>query len=187
MIMAKLDEYGFAHNTVLVFMSDNGGDPTETINAPLRGAKSQTYEGGIREPLIIRWPDEVAAGSVTSVPVSTVDFYPTFCELAGAKSSQLVDGVSMVPVLHGAKELSRDALFWYYPLEKPHHLGGRSSGAVRQGDFKLIEFYDAGEIELYNLKDDLGESKNLATDHPGKAAELRQLLDNWRREVTAGQ
>jgi arylsulfatase A-like enzyme len=185
MMLAKLKECGIDDNTLFIFMSDNGGEHKVTTNAPLRGAKSQTYEGGIREPLIARWPGSIKGGSVCQAAVSTIDFYPTFLELTGAKSEQFVDGVSIVPLLRQTGDIPERPLFWHYPLEKPHFLGGRSSGAVRLGDFKLIEFYDTGELELYNLKDDLGETKNLAEDAPEKVVELRTLLANWRKEVGA--
>jgi len=184
-IAAALTQCGIAENTVVVFMSDNGGDPKVTSNAPLRGVKSQLYEGGIREPMIVSWPAHVTPGSTCDVPVSTVDFYPTLLEMAGAapKAEQTMDGENLVPLLTGMGTLERDALFWHYPIAKPHFLGGRSSGAIRKGDLKLIEFYDTGEVELYDLAKDLGETINLASKLPEEAKELRQGLDDWRQAV----
>ena len=188
MIMAKLDELGIAGNTVLIFTSDNGGEDRVTSNAPLRAGKSTLYEGGIREPLIVRWPPVVKAGCVCKAAMSTVDFYPTFLEIAGfrAERGQVLDGVSLLPLLKGKKtKLKRDTLYWHYPLAKPHFLGGKSTGAIRNGDWKLIEFFDDDRIELYNLADDVSEKNNLAEKMASKANELRKRLAKWREEVGA--
>jgi len=186
-IVDALDTCGLADNTVVVFMSDNGGEHHVTSNAPLRGAKSQLYEGGIRVPLIVRWPQAVAAGAVCDAPVSMIDFYPTFLDAVGVPrmDGQAVDGESLTPLLRQTGSLQRDALFWHYPLEKPHFLGGRSSGAVRQGPLKLIEFYDTDECELYDLREDLGERTNLAAQQPETARQLRARLAQWREAVGA--
>jgi arylsulfatase A len=188
MIMDKLDELGIADNTVLIFTGDNGGEDRVTSNAPLRAGKSTLYEGGIREPLIVRWPKVVKPGGLCKTPTSNIDFYPTFLQLAGGRPhhSQNLDGVSILPLLKNPKaKLSRDTFYWHYPLEKPHFLGGRSAGAIRKGNFKLIEFFDTGQIELYNLADDISEQHNLAMDLPDKVTELRKLLTKWRNEVGA--
>jgi arylsulfatase A-like enzyme len=186
MIMNKLDELGLAENTVLIFTSDNGGEDRVTSNAPLRAGKSTLYEGGIREPLIIRWPKVVKPGTIFNTPTSNIDFYPTFLQLAGLKPDphQHLDGVSILPLLKnpGAK-LGRNILYWHYPLKKPHFLGGRSAGAIRQDDFKLIEFFDNGEVELYNLTEDIAEKNNLAEKLPEKTEELQKRLAEWRRDV----
>lgn len=182
MVMARLEEAGIADNTILIFTSDNGGEHKVTSNAPLRGGKSQLYEGGIRVPLIVRWPGVVEAGSSSGVPVTSVDFLPTILEMAGAVAEPppQLDGESLVPVLTQTGGLKRDAIFWHYPLDKPHFLGGRSAGAVRQGAFKVIEFYDTGEVELYDVENDVGETKDLSAAMPDKATELRKLLADWR-------
>jgi arylsulfatase A-like enzyme len=183
LIMRKLEERGLVEDTVLVFTSDNGGDHLVTDNSPLRAGKSSLYEGGIREPLIIRYPRMVPRGSICEVPASNVDFYATFAELAGAETDvrQPLDGVSIVPLLADPRaNLEREALYWHYPLPRPHFQGGRSSGAIRQGDWKLIEFYDTGELEMYNISNDVGERRNLAQAMPPRAAELRELLGEWR-------
>jgi len=188
MIMKKLDGLGLAAKTVLIFTSDNGGESRVTSNAPFRAGKSTLYEGGIREPLIIRRPGVVKPGGVCSTPTGNVDFYPTFLQFAGYRADprQYLDGVSIVPLLRNPKaKLGRDTLYWHYPLEKPHFLGGRSSGALRQGKWKLIEYFDKGEVELYNLADDISEKHNLAEKLPGKAAELKKLLAKWRADVGA--
>jgi len=188
LMVNKLDELGLADNTILIFTSDNGGEEDVTSNAPLRAGKSTLYEGGIRVPLIVRWPTGIKPASICSTPTSTVDFYPTFLQLAGIKAvpHQNLDGVSIWPLLKGAKtRLKRDALFWHYPLNKRHFLGGRSSGAVRQGDWKLIEFFDTGDVELYNLVKDISERNNLAKKMSNKTAELQKLLAAWRKDVAA--
>ena len=188
MIMNKLDELGLAENTVLIFTSDNGGEDRVTSNAPLRAGKSTLYEGGIREPLIIRWPPVVKPGSICNTPVSNIDFYPTFLQLASLKADQRqrLDGLSILPLLKNPKaKLARNTLYWHYPLKKPHFLGGRSTGAIRQGSFKLIEYFDKGTVELYNLADDIAEQHNLAKKLPKKAVELQKRLKSWRRDVGA--
>ena len=186
MIMDKLDELGLVENTVLIFTSDNGGEDRVTSNAPLRAGKSTLYEGGIREPLIIRWPKVLKPGSVCNRPTSNIDFYPTLLHVAGLRPDprQHLDGVSILPLLKNpGTELDRNTLYWHYPLKKPHFLGGRSAGAIRQGDFKLIEFFDNGEVELYNLTEDISEKHNLVGELPEKAAELKKRLTEWRRDV----
>jgi len=130
----------------------------------------------------------VKPGSVCNKPTSNIDFYPTFIQFSGcsADQNQHFDGVSILPLLENPKaELGREALYWHYPLEKPHFLGGHSAGAIRQGNFKLIEFFDGGEVELYNLADDIGEEHNLAAELPEKVSELQQLLAKWRAKVGA--
>ena len=187
-IMDKLDELSLANNTVLIFTGDNGGEDRVTSNAPLRAGKSTLYEGGIREPLLVRGPGVVKPGSVCSTPTSNIDFYPTFLQLAGCRmdQSQHFDGVSILPLLKNPKaELGRDTFYWHYPLEKPHFLGGHSAGAIRQGNFKLIEFFDNGQVELYNLADDISEEHNLAAELPEKVTELQKRLAKWRAEVGA--
>ncbi len=188
MIMNKLDELGLAENTILIFTSDNGGEGRVTSNAPLRAGKSTLYEGGIREPLIIRWPLVVEPGGICNTPVCNIDFYPTFLQFAGLRVEphRHVDGVSILPLLENPKaKLNRDTLYWHYPLKKPHFLGGRSAGAIRRDDFKLIEFFDNGEVELYNLAEDIAEKHNLAKKLPEKAAELQKRLKAWRLNVGA--
>jgi arylsulfatase A-like enzyme len=191
-IVKKLEDLKIADRTVIVFTSDNGGLSVKegphtpaTSNAPLRAGKGYLYEGGIREPLLIRWPGVTRAGSVCEVPVSSVDFFPTFMEIARAKpdARHPVDGVSLVPLLRKKGGLKRDALYWHYPHYS--NQGGKPGGAVRRGDYKLIEFYEDGKLELYNLKDDPGEKKDLAVQMPGKVKELHRLLKAWRKAVRA--
>jgi arylsulfatase A-like enzyme len=188
-VMKKLDEAGLADRTVVFFMSDNGGlstaEGTPTANVPLRAGKGWVYEGGIREPMIVKWPGVARPGSVCDEPVISTDFYPTMLEMAGLplRPQQHCDGTSIVPLLRQAGSLKREALYWHYP----HYgnQGGAPSGAVRAGDFKLIEWYEDNRIELYNLKDDLGERNDLAAKMPEKAGQLRGMLHAWRQSVSA--
>jgi len=183
MIMEKLDKLGLADNTILIFTSDNGGSLTATRNDPLRGGKGQLYEGGVREPLVVRWPGVVPAASVCNQTTSSIDFYPTFLEAANIvpDSAQHTDGVSIVSVLKNPNQiLERDTLYWHYPYDR-----GTNAGTVRKGDWKLIKFYDGNKVELYNLADDISETNNLAKEHSDKAAELEKMLTDWHKEVDA--
>ncbi|MHC4649024.1 MAG: sulfatase/phosphatase domain-containing protein, partial [Planctomycetota bacterium] len=144
--------------------------------------------GGIRVPLIVHFPGVTRRGAVCERPVCVIDFYPTFCRIVGVdpQAGQHLDGVSILGLLKSPKaSVARDTLYWHYPLAKPHFLGGRSCGAIRKGDWKLIEFFDDGHLELYNLKDDIGEKNNLAEKTPDKTKELHQLLQQWRRSIKA--
>ncbi|MHC4509167.1 MAG: sulfatase-like hydrolase/transferase [Planctomycetota bacterium] len=193
-ILKKLDDLDLAERTIVIFFSDNGGlrqayggyrGPKQIVstNAPLRDEKGTLYEGGIREPLIVRWPGVVKPGTDCSVPVTSVDFYPTFLEIVGGKGSpnQPLDGESILPLLKQGGTLDRDAIYWHYP----HYHHSRPAGAIREGDYKLIEFYEDGRLELYDLASDIGEKKDLATEMPQKAAQLQQKLARWRRSVKA--
>jgi len=192
-ILNKIDELGISDNTIVVFFSDNGGyinkfkNKAVTSNYPLRSGKGSLYEGGIRDPLIIRWPGVTKAGSVCSEPVSSIDFYPTFLDmtsLAGdPKHNADMDGLSLVPLLKNpAVELNREALYWHYPHYYPTTA---PVSAIRQGDWKLLEHFEDNHIELYNLSNDIGEQNDLANTMPEKAKELRMCLDAWRKAVDA--
>jgi arylsulfatase A-like enzyme len=187
-IMKRLEALGMADRTVCVFMSDNGGvstaEGTPTSNSPLRAGKGWLYEGGIREPMIVKWPGAAKPGTVCSVPVTSTDFYPTILAMAGLapRPEQHADGVSLVPLLRGGT-LQRGPLFWHYPHYS--NQGGTPTGAIRDGDYKLIEFFEDDHVELYNLKDDLGEERDLAAAMPEKARQLRARLAAWRRSVGA--
>lgn len=193
-VMEQVKGLGLEERTVVFFMSDNGGLSTllndrglskhpPTSNVPLRAGKGWLYEGGIREPMIVKWPGVVKAGSTCSEPVVSTDFYPTILEMAQLpfQPKQHVDGMSLAPLLKGKKKLPRPALFWHYP----HHHGSGSvpSAAVRMRDYKLIEFFEDNRIELYNLKQDLSEQKDLAAAMPEKVRELRRLMTLWRMDV----
>ncbi|MFH1964864.1 MAG: sulfatase [Acidobacteriota bacterium] len=188
-VLDKLEELDLDDNTVICFMSDNGGLSTAegmpTSNQPLRAGKGWLYEGGIREPFIIKWPGSAEPGSTCSEPVISTDFYPTLLEIAGlpAQPEKHQDGVSLVPLLTGKGPLHRDALFWHYPHYS--NQGGFPGGAVRQGDFKLIERFEDGKVQLYNLDLDIGEKNDLADSMPGKVLEMRQLLHAWYKSVDA--
>jgi arylsulfatase A len=182
-IVKHLDTLGLTENTVIVFTSDNGG--TQQFTAPLTGSKGQLYEGGIRVPLAISWSGLKKPGSKCDAPVSTVDWYPTLLELAGIKppKDKVLDGVSLVTALEGAAELSRPRLFWHFPC----YVGKATpSSAMREGDFKLIEFYEnGGHRELYNLRTDPNEEHDLAKSQPDKAAAMYRTLLAWQKETGA--
>lgn len=187
-LVAALKENGRLDNTVFVFTGDNGGLAKPTNNAPLREGKGSEYEGGVREPTFVVWPGVTIPGSVCEEPVITCDIYPTLLEMAGlegdATHNETVDGVSLVPLLnHKATSLKRQALYWHYP--HTHGGGSKKYGAVLAGDWRLVEQYSTGELELYNLKNDIGETTNLANAEPVKTAELAGLLAEWRIDVGA--
>lgn len=186
-ILRRLDELGLATNTVIFFTSDNGGLALNrvTSNLPLRAGKGSAYEGGVRVPLIIKWPGATQPGSVCEAPVISADYYPTMLELAGLKppAGAAVDGESLAPLLRQSGRLKRDTLYWHYPH---YHPGGATPySALRQGDWKLIEFLEDDHAELYNLKEDIAEQNDLAKTMPERAAQLRGQLHAWRRQVGA--
>lgn len=188
MILDKLEALDLRRRTLIVFTSDNGGEHNVTVNAQLRGAKSQLYEGGIRVPLLVSFPGVVPRGKVCATPTVNVDFYPTFLEAAGVlpDPAQKLDGVSVWALFKDpAASLARDTFYWHYPLEKPHFLGGRSSGAIRRGDLKLIEFFESGEVALFDVVADPSEANDLAPTRPTEATELRADLARWRRRTIA--
>jgi len=188
-LLRALDETGLADDTAVFFTSDNGGLATSegspTCNAPLAEGKGWMYEGGTREPLLVRWPAAIRPGSTCDEPVTSTDFYPTILEMARMDllPQQHGDGTSLLPLLKGATRLARPAIYWHYP----HYgnQGGTPGSSVRSGDFKLIEFFEDGRLELYNLRDDEGERDNLAARMPRKAAELGAMLARWRQSVAA--
>jgi arylsulfatase A-like enzyme len=188
-VLAVLDQNGLAGNTIVIFMSDNGGLATAegwpTANLPLRGGKGWLYEGGIREPLFIRWPGVTQAGAVCDVPVTSTDFYPTLLEAAGLPlhPEQHRDGISLMPLLQGGAALKRAAIYWHYPHYS--NQGGFPGGAMREGDWKLIERYEDGRVQLYDLKTDGGEQTDLATQHPERVTAMREKLHAWYRETGA--
>ena len=190
-ILDKLDELKLSDDTIIVFTSDNGGlrkiytgiGETISTNAPLRDEKGTLYEGGIRVPMIVRWPGVVPPGSVCREPTTTADLLSTFCQMASAQlPKQPIDGASMVALLKDpTATLGRDAIYFHYP----HYHHSRPAGAIRAGDWKLIEFFDDGALELYDLKQDIGESKNLATARPELARRMQRQLADWRKRVGA--
>jgi arylsulfatase A-like enzyme len=188
-VLDKLDALNLADNTAVILMSDNGGLSTSegspTANLPLRGGKGWLYEGGIREPFLIRWPGVAEPGSICDVPVISTDFYPTLLDMAGLplKDEQHLDGVSLVPLLSGATSLDRDAIFWHYPHYS--NQGGFPGGAVRMGDWKLVERFEDGRVHLYDLALDVGEREDVAARHPDRVAMMREKLHAWYKEVDA--
>jgi arylsulfatase A len=190
-VLAKLDELQLADKTIVIFFSDNGGLEKTARQTPFRAGKANLYEGGIRVPFIVRWPSVVKPGSTCQEPVISTDFFPTFRDMLNVQDDAegLLDGVSLLPLLTQAGSLNRPALFWHYPHYHASSIG--PGGAVRAGDFKLIEWFDesicgAGNtLELYDLKEDPGEQNNLAKLRPGKAEQMRRMLELWRYDVGA--
>jgi arylsulfatase A-like enzyme len=191
-ILRQLDALSLSDHTVFVFTSDNGGlnvregpATPSTSNAPLRAGKGYLYEGGLRVPLIVRWPGVVAAGKVSDAIVSSIDFYSTLLELAGVGVPDLerLDGASFVQALKGGESSPGRTLYWHYPHYS--NQGGKPGGAIRQGNLKLIESYESGYLELYNLKEDVGETNDLAAVLPEAANALAKQLADWRRAVGA--
>ena len=187
-IMDKLREWDLETNTIVIFTSDNGGLSTSegspTSNLPLSVGKGWSYEGGIREPLIVKWPGVTKPGSVTNGQVTSPDFYPTIMQIIGqpVPAGQEIDGESIVPILKGGIMPERP-LYWHYPHYS--NQGGSPSGVVRLGDYKLVENYRDMGVELFNLKSDIGEHHDLAKANPEMVAELTKLLHEWRKQVGA--
>lgn len=201
-VREALQENGIADNTLLVFTSDNGGHSGATWCEPLKGAKGAFYEGGIRVPACVSWPNVVKAGSTCDVPITGVDVLPTFAELGGAElpTGQPIDGRSWAPLLRGEEALRDRAVFWHYPLYLagagynqviPVHGTDRMywratpCSVIRRGDWKLIEFFESDSVELYNLREDPGESRDLSGKYRERAAEMRAELRRWRAESGA--
>lgn len=184
-VLEALKAQGLEKNTIVFFVSDNGGLSTAeghpTSNYPLRAGKGWLYEGGIREPMLIMWPGITPPGSVCDVPVITNDFYPTILKMAGlsAGEDQHHDAVSLVNLLKGNESLDRKALYWHYPHYS--NQGGFPAGAIRSGDWKLIERYDSGRLELFDLKNDIGEQVNVAAKNGETVERLLKDLDSWRK------
>jgi len=186
LLTAKLNELQLAENTIFVFTSDNGGlhvpeGPHERIthNTPFRAGKGYTYEGGQRVPMIVRWPGHVAEGCVIDEPVNNIDWIPTLLELIGAPVPQGLDGISFAGGLCG-DTFPKRKLFWHFP----HYTnqGGRPSGAMRDGDWLLVEMYDEEKVELYDLSRDMSERHNLLDEYPERVTQMRAELEKWRKE-----
>jgi arylsulfatase A len=189
-LRAKLSQLGVADRTVFILTSDNGGLRYEgasktwvTDNSPLRAGKGHLYEGGIREPLIVHWPGVTKPGQVIDTPMSSVDFLPTVVDIAGGAAPRHVDGVSLEALLRRGAAPRREALYWHYPHYS--NQGGVPSGAIRQGEWKLIEFYEDDRVELYNLQEDPGEKTNVAARDSARAGQMRAKLHAWRKNVQA--
>lgn len=189
-IVEKLRELKLDQNTIIVFTSDNGGLMRVTSQPPLREGKGSPYEGGVRIPLIVRFPPHVKAKATSDEPVITMDLFPTLLDLAGLTQAtqpetlKNLDGVSIAPLLTGKSDkLDRDAIYWHYPH---YHPGGSTPySAIRSGDYRLVEFFEDGRTELYNLRDDIGEQHDLSAKEPEKRDELHRKLIQWREQVGA--
>jgi arylsulfatase A-like enzyme len=188
-VLAALDRHGLAERSAVIFMSDNGGLSTSegspTSNLPYRGGKGWLYEGGLREPFLLRWPGVTRPGSACDVPVVSTDFFPTLLDIAGLplRPDLHLDGISLAPLLHGRGTHDRDAIFWHYPHYS--NQGGFPGSAVRSGDWKLIQRIEDGRVQLFNLKTDPGEREDLAETEPQRTRELQARLHAWYRETGA--
>ncbi|MBN2128267.1 MAG: sulfatase-like hydrolase/transferase, partial [Sedimentisphaerales bacterium] len=185
-LLATLDALQLTKDTLVIFTSDNGAFGGVTDLHPLRACKGHLYEGGIRVPLIVRWPGVVEAGATCATPVISMDLYPTMLEAAGLdpEPDKPLDGESILPLLRQAGPLRHRAIYFHYP-NYAFHGNNRLGGAIRAGDYKLIEHYDDGSVELYNLADDISEQNNLAQRLPQKAKTLKQNLDQWLKKSNA--
>ena len=188
-VRAKLAELNLTERTIVIFTSDNGGRVPTTSNLPLRVGKASAYEGGVRVPLIVYWPGVTKPGSVSDAPVITMDLFPTIVEMAGlpaASARTAIDGVSITSLLRGDTKPTRDTMFWHYPHHQHYQLGGATPySAIRSGDFKLVEFFNDMHVELYNIREDIGEKKDLAASQAKKVDQLRSQLHAWRKDVGA--
>ncbi len=199
-LLSELDELGLTERTAILFFSDNGGYGPATSMDPLRGYKGTYYEGGIRVPFFIHWPGRVEGGQVNATPITGVDLYPTLCEMAGISPPQghILDGRSLVPLFTGEadpRDWAKRPLFWHFPayLQSYARIDGqrdplfraRPCSVVRKGDWKLIEYFEDGDFELFNLSTDVGEADNLAERRPDKWEELSELLRSWREDIGA--
>jgi len=188
-LMNKLEELDLEENTTIFFMSDNGGlvtaEGSPTSNLPLRAGKGWLYEGGIREPMIIKWPGSDKSGELCDVPVISTDFYPTILEMAGLEllPEQHMDGISLVSLLKGSRDYLDRPIFWHYPHYS--NQGGKPGAAVRLGKYKLIEFFEDNRIELFDLEADIGEQHDLSNKIPEKTKELLEILHKWQEDVDA--
>ncbi|MFH1302850.1 MAG: sulfatase [Planctomycetota bacterium] len=193
-VLKTLDELQLEQNTIVIFTSDNGGYGPATTMQPLRGSKGMLYEGGIRVPLLVKWPGTTKAGSSSEEPVINVDFYPTLLEMTGTAQPKNypLDGESLVSVLKDPQsKLKTRSLFWHFPAYLQKYQGMQQRfrttpvSVIRQGDWKLLEFFEDGHLELYNTRLDIGETMNLLNSQPEKAKELSQTLQQWQKQVHA--
>jgi arylsulfatase A len=189
-LLRKIDALGLRENTIVVFTSDNGGlhvpegrHQKVTHNRPFRAGKGFVYEGGLRIPLIVRWPGKISAGTVTDIPVMNADWTPTLVEIAGRNRINNLDGLSLMPIFEGESRDRRRQFFWHFP----HYTnqGGSPAGAMREGDWKLIEHYEDGRLELFNLENDPGEKTDLSKAESQRAAKMRGEFHQWLRFVQA--
>ena len=196
-IIDQLASLGLTEKTAIVFTSDNGGYGPATSMDPLKGYKGTYYEGGIREPFFFVWPGKIAPGTQSDVPIINIDLYPTFCGITGAQlpPKQILDGQNLVPLLTNQGELPDRAIYWHFPayLQSYRRVDSqrdplyrcRPCGIIRHGDWKLHEYFEDGGLELYNLRDDLGERNNVAAEQPAITRRLHSELKNWRQQTAA--
>ncbi|WP_289054815.1 sulfatase [Carboxylicivirga marina] len=197
-MIARLKESGQLENTFILFISDNGGHYKFTKQWPLRSGKGAYYEGGIREPMFAYWKGNIPAGTKSETPISNLDFYPTILEVAGVSKpvGKVLDGQSILPLLTNQSEMDSRPLYWHFPIYLAAYVKNdtttfdplfrtRPGSAIRYGDWKLIQYFENNDIELYNLKEDLSEQNNLAQSNPEKVKELLDMLDEWRKNTNA--
>ncbi len=193
-VLARIKQLNLENNTAVIFYSDNGAHPSFTSLAPLRGTKGMLYEGGIRVPFIFKWPGTVAPGTTCDVSIAGTDLYPTFLEMSGAQvpNGYTLDGESIMPLLTQSGSLKREALFWHSPIylrkaysEINYRFRETPSSAMIKGPWKLIEYFETGNMELFNLREDISEAKDLAEFLPDTVAALHSLLKQWRQETKA--
>ncbi len=197
-LVETLRNSGKLENTVIFFTSDNGGHYGITKQWPLRSGKGSYYEGGIREPMFVFWKGKIQGGSQSDFPVSQLDFYPTILDMAGIPkpADKILDGASILPVLNQSGDLEERPLFWHFPVYLEAYVKNdsatqdplfrtRPGSAVRLGDWKLIQYFENNDIELYNLKEDIGEVNNVAESNPEKTKELIEILEGWREKTVA--
>lgn len=196
-VLQTLDDLGLREKTAIVFTSDNGGYGPATSMSPLKGYKGTYYDGGIREPFFVTWPGVVKPGTTVDTPVINVDLFPTFCDMTGAQrpAGQTLDGVSLLPILNGTGSLPDRAIYWHFPAyldsyartdqQRDLLFRTRPCSIMRYGDWKLHEYFEDGGLELYNLREDVGESTNLAEQHPEKTKQLHQMMRDWRASIGA--
>lgn len=195
-ILDAIDDNDLKEKTLVVFCSDNGGIAAISSQAPFRAGKGSYYEGGIREPLVMRWPNKIKAGLKVNTPVTALDFYPTFLDVAGLSipKNKILDGVSLKPLMLQSGRIKERALYWHFPIYLQAYKKDKDDGrdplfrtrpgsAMRFGKWKLHEYFEDGGFELYNLEVDLGERQNLTNSMPEKLAELKEKLIAWRKDT----
>ena len=185
-LLKSIEQQGLDDDTIVIFTSDNG--PFAANVKPLRGEKGHLYEGGIRVPLIVRWPGHVEPATRTAMPVITMDVHATILEATHLKSdpSNTPDGISLLPLIKNEAALKRDSIYFHYP-NYAFHKGNRLASAIRTGDHKLLWFYDDDSVELYDLKKDISESQNIAAEMPEKTRQLREKLEAWLKSTNASR
>lgn len=188
-ILQKLADLGLAENTIVVFTSDNGGlstaEGSPTVNGPLRAGKGWLYEGGIKVPTIVKWPNQIKAGQVSDIPVNTIDFFPTFTKAINQAASidKSIDGTNILDLLANEKKARQRTLFWHYPHYS--NQGGKPGSVMIKGDYKLIVNYEDSSMELYDIKNDVGEKNNLVAVKKSIAKRYKKALDKWLKDNRA--